>query len=633
MLAALRDNVGGWVAKIFIGLLALSFAVWGINDVFTGYRGDALVVVGDEEVSANEFQNAFVRRVNALSQQLGQQLTTAQARDLNIDRQVLGELIRDAALDSQIRRLGLAVTEQAVAQQIADNPAFQNDQGQFDRALFQLMLHQNGMNESTFIGLQQEAVLRRSIAGIIDQSLDIPTTMVSAIVQQQNETRSAKYFILEEADAGTIPEPSDSEQQNYYDQNKRSFTAPEFRTLTLLRLEPIDVAESIEITDDEVRVLYDQRVSEYTTPETREIQQITFDSVDEARAARDRIIGGTDFLEIAKERGMKPIDYNLGDLQRSEITDAKLAEAAFALPEGEVSEPIESKLSVVLIRVLAIKPEEKKSFESVKDDLKKQLSLERAQEEILNLHDAVEDARAEGATLSEIGQKFDLPVIQIDAVDRSGNGPDGKPLEEIPASTTVVRTAFESDVGVENDPVDTPDEGFVWVDVTEITPSAIRPMDEVKQEVIDLWKADKTRELLVEKADELVNQAKAGTAIETLAEGLTKSVTDTGTLKRRDTAEAFGNAAVAALFRTPEGSAGLAQANEGLGLIIFSVSTIDTPTFDPESAEAKAIQTQLTNGVGRDLFEIYIAGLQDSLGIKINEPLWESLQGEERARY
>ena len=88
---------------------------------------------------------------------------------------------------------------------------------------------------------------------------------------------------------------------------------------------------------------------------------------------------------------------------------------------------------MVLLRVLAVKPEEQKSFESVKDDLKRQVSLELAQEEILNLHDAVEDARAEGATLSEIGQKFDLPVIQIDAVDQSGNGPDGNPLDEIPA--------------------------------------------------------------------------------------------------------------------------------------------------------------------------------------------------------
>lgn len=629
MLAALRDNVGGWVAKIFIGLLAMSFAVWGIQDVFTGYQGDALVVVGEEEVSANDFQNAFQRRVNLRSQQLGQQLTMAQARSFGIDREVLGELIRDAALDSQIRTLGLAVTEEAIAQQIADNPMFHNSQGTFDRTRFQQVLQQNGMDESTFILAQKEAVLRQEVAGVINQSLNVPKTMVRALVQQQNETRMAKYFELTAADADAIPEPSATDQQAYYDKNKRSFTAPETRTLTLLRLEPEDVAETIDIADEEVRQLYDQRIGDYKTLETREIQQITFPTVDDAKQARERILSGTDFLEVAKERGLKPIDYNLGELQRSELPDQKLADAAFALPEGEISEPVEAKLSVALLRVLAIKPEETKSFGSVRADLKKQMSLERAQEEILNLHDAVEDARAEDASLEEIGQKFDLPVITIDAVDQSGNGPDGKPLTDIPASSLVLKAAFESDVGVENDPVDTPAEGFVWVDVAEITPSAVRPMEEVKQQVIDLWKTDKSRELVLKKAEELVAETKGGKSLEDLAAALGKTIVETAALRRRDTAEAFGTSAVAALFRGEEGKVGLGRATEAANLIIFKVEKVNTPVFDPESAEAKAIETQLTTGVGQDLFQIYVAGLQDSLGIEINDQLWASLQSDE----
>ena len=633
MLAALRDNVGGWVAKIFIGLLALSFAVWGINDVFTGYRGDALVVVGEEEVSVDEFNSAFQRRLNALSARLGQPLTVAQARELSIDRQVLGELIRDAALDNQINQLGLAVTDELIAQQIADNPAFQNSQGQFNRPLFQQMLARNGMTESLFVVLEREAILRREVAGIIDQSLDVPQAMTSAIVQQQNETRIAKYIKLDPADAGEIPEPSDADQQAYYDQNKRSFTAPEFRTLTLLRLEPEDVAETLDVADDEVRQLYDQRSDEYITPETREIQQISFPSVDEARKARDQILAGTDFLDIAKERGLKPIDYNLGVIQRPELTDEALAEAAFALPEGEVSEPVEGKLSVVLLRVLAVNPEETKSFESVKEELKKQLGLERAQEEILNLHDAVEDARAGGATLSEIGQKFDLPVIQIDSIDQAGNGADGKPLENVPAATAVIRTAFESDVGIENDPVDTANEGFVWLEVTEITPSAVRPMDEVKQEVIDLWKTNKTRELLIAKAEELMQRMDGSETLAAVAESVGKAVTETAPLKRREAADPFGSAAVAALFRTPDTRVGLAQAAEPTSLVVFRVENVTTPAFDAESAEAKAIQTQLATGVGQDLFQIYVAGLQDTFGIQINEQLWAALQGDEPIQY
>ena len=77
MLSVLRESVGGWVAKIFIGLLALSFAVWGIADVFSGYRGTALAVVGEQEITVDEFNFAFQRSIRTLSQRLGQNLTLA----------------------------------------------------------------------------------------------------------------------------------------------------------------------------------------------------------------------------------------------------------------------------------------------------------------------------------------------------------------------------------------------------------------------------------------------------------------------------------------------------------------------------------------------------------------------------
>ena len=628
MLSVLRESVGGWVAKIFIGLLALSFAVWGIADVFSGYRGTALAVVGEQEITVDEFNFAFQRSIRTLSQRLGQNLTLAQARDLNIHRQVLAELISEAALDNQITKMGLAVPDKTIANRIANNPLFQTSQGQFNRSSFQQMLASNGLTEDMFLRFEREAILRAEIAAVIDQNIDVPDAMISAVVRQQNETRTARYFVLSDDTVGAVADPSEADQQSYYNDNKRSFTAPEFRTLTILRLEPEDVADTISISDEELQQLYDQSASEFITPATREVQQITFPTLAEAQQARDRIADGADFIEVAKERGLKPIDYNLGVIQRSELGDEKIAEAAFALSEGQVSDPVQGKLSIVLVRAQSIKPEEKKTFESVREDLKKRLSLERAQEEILNLHDAVEDARAGGAALSEIGQKFDLPVIQVDAVDRSGNGPDSKPVADIPTPTTVLSTAFESDVGVENDPIDTSNDGFVWVDVTEVTPQAIRPLEDVRADVIKLWKTNQSREALIKRAGELIDKAKGGTDLEAIAKELGTTVTTSNPLKRRDTAEPLGTSAVAALFRTPENSLTFAQNTDGKSLVIIQVAKVDTPTFDPNSAEAKAIRTQLTTNVGRDLFSIYVSGLQDDIGIQINEQLWASLHGE-----
>jgi len=628
MLNALRENIGGWVAKIFIGLLALSFAVWGISDVFTSRHTDALAVVGEHEVSRTEYEFAFQRRIRNLSQQFGQTFTADQARDLGIHRIVLGELIRDAALDSEVSDLRLAVSDETIAESIAQSPIFQDDQGRFNRQMLQQMLLANGLDEPTFLALQRRNLLREELGSIVSGGLYVPTTLLEAMAQQREETRVVKFIDLPSLSISDIDDPTVEQQRAYHEENKRNFTAPEYRTLTVLRLEPEDIAESLSVSDEEVRQAYDQRIADFTTAETREIQQIPFDTLEDAQAALDRIRQGVDFVTVAEERGLKPIDYNLGQLQKNEIADETIAEAAFALQEGEVSAPVEGKLSIVLLRAVDVQPETRRTFEEVRPEIEARLGLERAQEEILNLLDSIEDARAEGGTLDEIGQKFDLPVITVDAVDRSGNDPQGNPIADIPASSAVLRVAFESDIGIENDPIDTPAEGFAWVDVVEITPPAIRPFEDVQDEIVELWKQRTARDRLLERAQAYLQRLQAGEPMQAIAEELSTTVRLSEPLDRRDTPDALGATAVSNIFRTPVDGFAIAPTADGSSFVLIQVVSAETPSFNAQSAEAQALRQDLARGITDDLFQRYVSGLQQEIGVEINEEIWRQLHGE-----
>jgi peptidyl-prolyl cis-trans isomerase D len=629
MLSVMRDSVGGWVAKIFIGLLALSFAAWGISDIFTGTRGTALAVVGDQEISREDYELAFQRRLQALSNQFGGQTITAEAgRTLGVHRTVLAEMIRNAVIDGQVDELALAVSDTTIAARIAADERFHDAQGRFDRLGFQQLLAANGLTEQGYVALERENILRGEVISAVSGGLGVPVVMLEALSRQQNETRSMRYVTVPESAIDDVPDPSEEEQQAYYDENKRSFTAPEFRTLSILRLNPEDVAETLTVAEDEVRQVYDRRIADYTTQETREIQQIAFDTVEEAEAARARIAQGDDFVAIAEERGLKPVDYSLGQLEKSEIADQAIADAAFALGLDEVSAPVEGKLSVVLLRITAIQPANVKPFEEVRSEIETRLGLERAQEEILNLHDAVEDARAEGATLREIGEKFDLPVIDIDAVDQSGNDPQGKPVEGIPAQTAVLNTAFESDIGVENDPVDTEEEGFAWVDVLEVTPPAIRSLEDVRDDIVELWKAKRSRDALLDKAKELLELARAGTGLDAIAQEYAQEVQEVAGVKRSDRPERLAATAIDTMFRTPLDGFALAQNVDGQSFILFQVSAVEAPEFSSDSAEAQSLRDQLVTTMTDDLLSQFVGGLQEDIGIEINEAMWRQLHGE-----
>lgn len=628
MLDALRRGAGTWVAKIFIGLLVLSFAVWGIADIFSGQQGVALATVGDEEITEAEYREVFQRELQQLSQRLGQQISVEQARQLGVDRQVLQRLVSQAALDGTAKSFGLAVSDEAIAQRIVSDPLFRNARGQFDRSRFEQLLSNNGFTEATYVSVERRNILRSQLAGIVDRAVSVPEEMVKAVHRQQNEIRAVEYFVLPPEKAGEIAPPSPDEMKEFYEANKRRFTAPEFRTLTILRLEPKDVAATITISDEELRQAYEDRQDEFGTPERRDVEQITFANEAEADAASARLSEGADFVAIATERGLKPVDYKLGVVTKDEMADPDVAEAVFALNEGEVTKPIKGSLSVVISRVLKIVPEERKTFEQIKSTLRDQLALEKAQEEISNLHDSVEDARAGGSTLPEIADKLNLPLIRVDAVDRNGNGLDGKPIDTIPAAARVLNVAFQSDVGVENDPIDTPDDGYAWVDVEDVTREANKPFEEVKAEVIDLWIAERRREKLFETATALVEKGRDGTSFADLAASVGQSVETSSGMRRRDASNKFTTTAMANLFRQPEGGLTLAPTAEGGGFTIMRVAKITIPEFNADSEEAKALSAQLDRGLADDLLQEYLSGLQESLGVSVNPGIWNQIRGE-----
>lgn len=621
MLTTLRSKAGGWVAKIFIGLLALSFAVWGIADVFRGYRGDVLAKVGDVEITAEEYRTAYNRQTRAYSRQLGQTLTPDLVRQLGLDRQILGELIREAAIKAQARELGLAVPDRAVAQKIAETPAFQNAQGQFNPNEFRQLLAYNGLTEQQFVASERDAMLRGAIAQAVDNGLAVPQPLLEAMWKHRNEQRDVSYFAIRGQESD-VADPSEQELKEFYDANSSLFTAPERRSFVAITAEPAALGARIGIDEEEIREAYERNQQDYGTPERRAIQQIPFASEEEARQALERIRGGADFIEIAREKGLTEADATLGELAKSEVADRKLAEAAFALQEGQVSEPIQGRLSTVLLRVTKVVPGSQKTLEEAREEVVTRLQRERGREEALNIYDKVEDGRAGGESFEDIANGLGLTLLSFEDVDRSGNLPDGKTIGDLPAKEEVLRTVFDTDVGLEADPVQTPEEGFVWVDVREVTPSAVKPFDQVREEVAAAWKQRKLREAMLERARELKQRGEAGASLEELARNAGSEVKTITGLKRGDARADFDAQAVAALFAAPPDGYAVAPEPDGRGAKVMKSSPVMAPPFDAGSEDAKAIERSLEAGLGNDLTALYLAELQSKVGVEINQELW-----------
>jgi peptidyl-prolyl cis-trans isomerase D len=394
----------------------------------------------------------------------------------------------------------------------------------------------------------------------------------------------------------------------------------------LLKAEPQDITSSMTVNEEEIASAYESHKEQYRTPEQRTIQQLTFATMDEARAARQRIDQGTDFLSLAKEKGVDEKDITLGHLARKDIPDKAIADAAFSLPEGTVSQPVDGRLAKALLRVIKITPEVLKPLGDVRNELANQIKLERAHEEILNLHGKVEDERAGGANFETIAKTLSIPLITIPAVDARGLDKAGKPVE-VPAKTEVLQLAFESDVGVETDPVSTKNDGYVWVDVRDVTAATVRPFADVRADVQKAYDAQRLREQVLKKANELVKRAEGGASLDALAQELgTEVKTETG-VKRNDSRPNFDSGAVSAVFLAPDNGFVYAPEIDGKGVKVIQALAISAPSYDPKSKEAQDIRKALTDGMRNDLLATYISGVQQSLGVSVNDQLWRQTTG------
>jgi peptidyl-prolyl cis-trans isomerase D len=619
MLRGIRKASANWLGRtvmgVVMGLLAASFAIWGINDIFRGFGQSTLAKIGHTEIPIEEFRRAYNDRLREIERQLGHPLPPEQAKAIGLDRQVLGSMVAQAGLDQRARQMGLGISDAEIVNQITSEKAFQSPDGKFDRARFEDLLHNAGYSEQRFLAEQRRLVLRRQIMDSLTGNLPVPKAWLQAVNQFQNEERNIEYVKLGPAQAGEIPQPTAEELSKYFEPRKILFRAPEYRKIETVAVTPTDIARWMEVSDADIKAAFDAHRDRYITPERRHVEQIVFQDMADADVASARIKDGVSFATIASERGLKEQDYDLGTVPKSGIVDPAVADAAFALKDGEVSAPVKGRFGAVIVTVTKIEPEEKKPLAEVTPQIRSDIAAERAKTEVQSLHDKIEDDRAGGTSLEQAAQKLKLPVATYD-VDRSGHDPNGKLISNLPHAGSVVAAAFASDVGVDNDPVEV-DGGYVWYNVMAITPARDRTLDEVKSQVEGRWREDQISSRLKAKAADLLDKLKSGNPFDTLAktDGLTVEIADK--VKRQAGSGGVPAKAVSSIFRTGKGSFGSAEGDQPTDWIVFRVTEVTDPPVN--ELDGNKIKDIVKRQESDDIFGQYVASLESDLGTSFNQ--------------
>lgn len=626
-LQTLRTHAKGWVAGLLFLVLILAFAAWGIEDMLRqGFsRGGPVMKVGSEEVGQREFENAYQRMIRNLQERLQRQFDYEQAKSLGFVDALVAELQSDRMFAQEARNKGLLVSDRIAQQEIVNDQNFRGADGRFDVQTFRRALEGAGYGEATYVALLKGNAARSYLVTSIS-SFDSapPKALADRLFAHRNEFRTAEVLMIPTA-AMKPAEPTAEQLAAFHKANAAKYTAPELRTITLIHVRPDDAAARVEVTEKNIEDEYARRKGEFTTPETRTMQQLIFKDEAAAKQAYEALVGGRSFETVAKEIA-KAEPSKLDKVTPSQMPIAALRDAAFKLKVGEVTQPVQSPFGWHILRVDAIAPETVKPLADVKAQLEKDFRARGATKILAAIREQLDDAMGAGTKLEAAAEKLKMKAAVVGPIDAQGKNDKGATVEGLPEDTEFLRRLFRQGKGEEGDLVDLRNHGFYTMRVDTIAPSALRPLDAIKEQVTKDWSDEERGKLAKAEAEKLLADAKAGKSLEDLGKPAGYTVRKSKPVNRGEGAAAVPGSIEERVFSVKPGEAAIAQSREGYAVLKVEAAK-DERSDDDRKKAREEFEKGLRQAYEQDFLASYTNYLRALYPTKVEQATIDQLLG------
>jgi peptidyl-prolyl cis-trans isomerase D len=616
MLDSFRKISRTWVGKLIGAFLIIGLAGFGISNVIFDIGTNTVARVGDEEITSREFQRAYSTDLQRLAQQIGQMPTPEQAVAMGVPSSTLNRLASDAAINRLAEQLGLGVADERLAIMLRQDPSFAGTLGTFERQNFLRVLQQSGFTEAEYFELQTRAARRQQLAAGLFADIGAPAAAQELVSGYAGDTRSIDYIVLNETSIPPVAEPTEEELAAYLEEHQDQYRTEAERIVDVMTLSPQTLAATITIPEADIEAEYERTRASFVQPERRRIQQVPLSTPELRTRFQEGQAAGESFQSLVAEAGLQP--SSLGVLSKAQVSDQGLAEAAFALEEGEFT-IIPGVGGQRAVAVTEIEPGGETPLAEVRDKIAEDLALEQAREDFLDILDQIEEMRATFQPLEQIGARFNLPVHALSVTA------DGSELAAVPGLPEEDRARVAERIFAAEEEQLTPAitlnaNHSLWFDLNAIEPARDQTLDEVRDEVRAAMVAERTLEALAAEAERVVAELDAGRPLTEVAGEFGEEVVRSAPFGRGGAElSAIGPDVAAAAFAGGSDHHGSARNAEG-DYVVFEVAEI-VPAAEPTDAVASYLEQTTRDS----LFSQFIGGVRDEAGLRINRQVFDQL--------
>ncbi|MEW5736220.1 MAG: SurA N-terminal domain-containing protein [Thermodesulfobacteriota bacterium] len=544
MLSYMRKNATSWAIKVLLGIIVLVFVFWGIGSFGQRPMGRVATVNG-EVITQGQYSQMYKRLVQFYERQFQGRLDRETEKKLDISGRALSDLVDSRLWDQKAREMGLSVSPEELAANIASQPIFWSG-GRFSPARYQQVLRQWNYSGENFEDEVRAAMLHDKLLKTIAPNAHLSSTEAKNFAAWAKREMNV-YYVAFDPSRYTEVEATDQEAKTYYDAHKEDYRTDPMVKVSYLLFRPQDYAKDVQVTDQQKRAYYEDHLTEYEVPRTVEARHILIKVAQDAsdtdvEAARTkaadlaaRAKAGEDFAELAKlysEDTSAPKGGDLGAIEKKAVVKP-FGDKAFSMEAGEISDPVRTLFGWHVIKVEKINDERVKSYEEAAPGIEEEIRTLDAKDRALEAADKGLDTCLGSDTLDKAAATLHKKALQ------TAFFPEVSPPPTVPSPMEFAGNAFELPQNEYSSVLDFP-EGYCIMQVDATKPSAIPPFDEVKARVLADVKIEKRRKMAEDAAGKMLAELKAGKNLETLAgeDGIT--VKETGFFTRTGSIPGIG---------------------------------------------------------------------------------------------
>jgi peptidyl-prolyl cis-trans isomerase D len=637
MLQSFRTIINSIIGKVFFTILLATFALlgvgYGFRDLVLGGTGaNDAATVGGATISLGQLDGDYRRQLQAQQRRLGPAFNPTAAEKQAIAQAALDKDIGDALFADVARRDGLRISDALLREIIQNEHAFAGSDGRFDAAHFRGLLENEGLTETAFVTAVRQDLAKQLVVNPVAGSATAPKQLTDDIFRYRNERRVAEIVTIPNDSAGNPPAPSDADIEAYYKAHQAAYTAPEYRSFTVLSLSPDLFTGEINPTDDELHTAYDQHKSDYVDPEKRKITQVVLNDQATADQVAKAAQSGKSLADAAKSvTAGKSQAIALDFLSRAEYPDA-LRDPVFKAEKGAIVGPVQTILGWHVLRVDEVQPGHEVPFEAARDKLTAQLKHDGAVDRLAEQIDKIGDRLSGGAAMDAVAAGVNAKPQSFGPIDATGApATSSKPSDAAPKpDSTWIAEAFKLQPGETSQFQDSPDGGYYAVKLDSVTRPALRPLDEVRSEIVTAWTAQWKAAQVAKRADDLATDARAGTPMAQIASKVGVKLETTPALLRDPLANKLASAPpalVTALFQlTKVGD--VAAVDVGDAHVVARLSEIQPADPTAAGVDLAPLSQELSASLAADDLAQYRAGLRHDIKVKINPDAVETVVGQ-----